>query len=62
MQPYRLSVHLFCIVQEITVALTLAGTLDFDPRNQKLKSADGSEEFLLESPYGDELPQVLSRP
>ena len=42
-------------VQEMTVALTLAGTLDFDPRSQKLTGSDGSE-FALESPYGDELP------
>ena len=50
---------MFFILQELTVALGLAGTLDFDPRTQKLKSADGSEEFLLEAPYGDELPQVV---
>ena len=37
------------------MALTLAGTLDFDPRTQKLAGADG-QEFMLESPYGDELP------
>jgi len=35
--------------------LTLAGTLDFDPRTQKLQGSDGAE-FALESPYGDELP------
>merc|ERR1719175_334712 len=39
----------------MTVALTLAGTLDFDPRTQKLQGSDGSE-FALECPYGDELP------
>ena len=48
--------HAFVTSPELTVALTLAGTLDFDPRNQKLKSADG-EEFLLTNPFGDELPQ-----
>merc|ERR1711902_111965 len=48
--------HGFVTSPELTVALSLAGTLDFDPRTQKLKSADGSE-FLLDSPYGDELPQ-----
>jgi aconitate hydratase len=47
--------HGFVTSPEMTVALTLAGTLDFDPRTQKLKGADGKE-FLLESPYGDELP------
>ncbi len=40
----------------MTVALTLAGTLDFDPRSQKLKGSD-NKEFLLDSPYGDELPE-----
>merc|ERR1712212_23220 len=47
--------HGFVTSPELTVALTLAGTLDFDPRTQKLQGANG-EEFLLESPYGDELP------
>jgi len=48
--------HGFVTSPEMTVALTLAGTLDFDPRTQKLQGADG-QEFMLESPYGDELPQ-----
>merc|ERR1711992_115446 len=47
--------HGFVTSPELTVALTLAGTLDFDPRTQKLQGANG-EEFALESPYGDELP------
>merc|ERR1711963_1202470 len=47
--------HGFVTSPEMTVALTLAGTLDFDPRTQKLQGANG-EEFFLESPYGDELP------
>merc|ERR1711899_74791 len=47
--------HGFVTSPEMTVALTLAGTLDFDPRSQKLQGANG-EEFVLESPYGDELP------
>merc|ERR1712142_192170 len=47
--------HGFATSPEMTVALTLAGTLDFDPRTQKLQGANG-EEFFLESPYGDELP------
>ena len=38
--------HGFVTSPEMTVALTLAGTLDFDPRTQKLKGANG-EEFLL---------------
>merc|ERR1712135_51519 len=47
--------HAFVTSPELTVALTLAGTLDFDPRTQPLKGANG-EEFVLENPYGDELP------
>jgi len=47
--------HGFVTSPEMTVALTLAGTLDFDPRTQKLAASDGSE-FALECPYGDELP------
>merc|ERR1711953_1620717 len=47
--------HCFVTSPELTVALTLAGTLDFDPRSQPLKGANG-EEFVLENPYGDELP------
>merc|ERR1712223_1648089 len=47
--------HEFVTSPEMTVALTLAGTLDFDPRSQPLKGANG-EEFVLENPYGDELP------
>jgi len=47
--------HCFVTSPEMTVSLVLAGTLDFDPRTQSLTGADG-EEFLLECPYGDELP------
>merc|ERR1712029_1106648 len=38
--------HGFVASPEMTVALTLAGTLDFDPRTQKLTGADG-QEFAL---------------
>merc|ERR1712045_918820 len=48
--------HGFVTSPEMTVALTLAGTLNFDPRTQKLQGADG-QEFMLDCPYGDELPQ-----
>merc|ERR1712079_841443 len=47
--------HGFVTSPEMTVALSLAGTLDFDPRTQKLQGANG-QEFLLDCPYGDELP------
>jgi len=48
--------HGFVTSPEMTVALTLAGSLDFNPLTDKLKAADGSE-FALDSPFGDELPQ-----
>ncbi len=47
--------HGFVTSPEMTVALTLAGTLDFNPLTQTLKGSDGKE-FKLDSPYGDELP------
>ena len=47
--------HCFVTSPEMTVSLVLAGTLDFDPRTQSLTGADG-EDFMLECPYGDELP------
>ncbi|XP_032777120.2 probable aconitate hydratase, mitochondrial [Daphnia magna] len=47
--------HAFVTSPELTTALALAGTLDFDPRTSKLKGANG-EEFLLSNPYADELP------
>ena len=50
--------HGFVTSPEMTVALSLAGTLDFDPRTQKLQGADG-QEFLLDCPYGDELPSQV---
>merc|ERR1719150_2294461 len=48
--------HGFVASPEMTVALTLAGTLDFNPLTDSLKAEDGSE-FVLQSPFGDELPQ-----
>jgi aconitate hydratase len=48
--------HGFVTSPEMTVALTLAGTLDFNPLTDSIKAADGSD-FKLNSPYGDELPQ-----
>jgi len=49
--------HGFVTSPEMTVALTLAGTLDFNPLQDKLTGADGSE-FQLDSPFGDELPEA----
>lgn len=47
--------HAFVTSPELTAALALAGTLDFDPRTQKLKAPNG-QEVLLSAPHGDELP------
>ncbi|CAM1302917.1 ACO2 (predicted), partial [Pycnogonum litorale] len=47
--------HAFVASPEIVTALSLAGTLDFDPRHDSLVGTDG-EKFQLQSPYGDELP------
>eukprot|EP00736_Rhodelphis_marinus_P013474 Rmarinus@m.12935 len=50
------STHAFVASPEMTTALTLAGSLDFNPMTDTLKN-DKGEEFKLQSPYGDELPQ-----
>ncbi|ODN05396.1 Aconitate hydratase, mitochondrial [Orchesella cincta] len=47
--------HCFVTSPELVAALALAGTLDFDPRTQKLKTADGKE-IKLSEPHADELP------
>merc|ERR1719284_1361096 len=47
--------HCFVTSPEMTVVLSLAGTLEFNPMTDKLTAANG-EEFILENPYGDELP------
>lgn len=47
--------HAFVTSPELVTAMSLAGTLDFDPRTDTLVGADGKE-FKLSSPYADELP------
>nr|BAN21265.1 aconitase, mitochondrial [Riptortus pedestris] len=47
--------HAFVTSPELVTALAIKGTLDFDPRTDKIKGADGSE-FKLSDPFGDELP------
>uniref|UniRef100_A0A915CLY9 Aconitate hydratase, mitochondrial n=1 Tax=Ditylenchus dipsaci TaxID=166011 RepID=A0A915CLY9_9BILA len=47
--------HAFVTSPELVTALSLAGTLDFDPRKDSLTAADGSK-FKLEAPSGDCLP------
>jgi len=47
--------HCFVTSPEMTVALTLAGSLDFNPLTDSLQCADGSDLKLAE-PYGDGLP------
>merc|ERR1711970_1401029 len=48
--------HGFVTTPEMTVALSLSGRLDFNPETDPLVAADGSE-YMLSTPYGDELPQ-----
>lgn len=47
--------HAFVASPEIVTAMSLAGSLTFNPDTDTLKGANG-EEFKLESPRGDELP------
>jgi aconitate hydratase len=47
--------HGFVTSPELTVALSMAGTLDFNPLTEPLTAADGSK-FMLKAPFGDELP------
>lgn len=47
--------HAFVTSPELVTALSITGTLNFDPTKDKLKGSDGKE-FVLDSPYGDELP------
>uniref|UniRef100_A0A914YJ63 Aconitate hydratase, mitochondrial n=1 Tax=Panagrolaimus superbus TaxID=310955 RepID=A0A914YJ63_9BILA len=47
--------HAFVTSPEIVTALSIAGTLDFDPRRDELTAADGSK-FKLKEPSGDDLP------
>lgn len=47
--------HAFVTSPELVTALSIAGTLNFDPTKDKLKGADGKE-FLLDAPNGAELP------
>ncbi|XP_014286348.1 probable aconitate hydratase, mitochondrial [Halyomorpha halys] len=47
--------HAFVTSPELVTALAIKGSLDFDPRTDKIKAADGSD-FKLSDPFGDELP------
>lgn len=47
--------HAFVTSPELVTALSITGRLDFNPVKDRLKGKDGKE-FLLENPYGDELP------
>ena len=46
----------FVASPEITTVLTLAGKITFNPETDTLKDSDGNE-FKLDSPFGDELPE-----
>jgi len=47
--------HCFVTSPEMTVALTMAGSLDFNPLKDTLTAEDGSE-LSLSDPFGDGLP------
>ncbi|XP_042899064.1 aconitate hydratase, mitochondrial [Parasteatoda tepidariorum] len=47
--------HAFVTSPEMVVALSAAGTLDFNPLTDKLTNSKG-EKFMLEEPRGEELP------
>ncbi|GME35436.1 Aconitase A/isopropylmalate dehydratase small subunit swivel [Neofusicoccum parvum] len=47
--------HAFVTSPDLVVALTIAGTLNFNPLTDKLTGADGKE-FMLKEPTGDGLP------
>jgi len=48
--------HAFVTSPDLVVAMTVAGTLNFNPLTDKLKDKDGNE-FLLKEPSGDGLPR-----
>lgn len=47
--------HAFVTSPDLVVALTLAGTLKFNPLTDKLTDSNGKE-FMLKAPTGDGLP------
>ncbi|MDR2027106.1 MAG: aconitate hydratase [Prevotellaceae bacterium] len=47
--------HAFVASPELTIALTIAGDLRFNPLTDKLKTADGRE-VMLKEPYGEIFP------
>ncbi|XP_022910347.2 aconitate hydratase, mitochondrial [Onthophagus taurus] len=47
--------HCFVTSPEMVTALSIAGTLDFDPTKDELTGA-GGKKFKLSAPFGDELP------
>ena len=47
--------HAFVTSPELVTALSIAGSLSFNPLTDELTGADGNK-FKLDSPYGDELP------
>jgi len=47
--------HAFVTSPDVVVAMTVAGTLKFNPLTDPLKDKDGNE-FMLSAPHGDGLP------
>lgn len=54
--PLNVSVFLFF---QIVTALSIAGTLKFNPETDYLTGADGKK-FKLEAPDADELPKMVT--
>jgi aconitate hydratase len=50
--------HAFVASPEMTTVLALAGRLGFNPEVDTLTDSEGKQ-FLLDSPYGDELPETF---
>lgn len=48
--------HCFVTSPELVTALSIAGTLNFNPLTDELTGKDGKK-FKLDAPFGDELPQ-----
>ncbi|CAH1794200.1 unnamed protein product [Owenia fusiformis] len=47
--------HAFVTSPELVTAMVFSGRLDFNPLTDELTAPDGSK-FMLDTPYGDELP------
>ncbi|KAJ5730750.1 Aconitate hydratase [Penicillium malachiteum] len=53
--------HAFVASPDLVVAMTVAGSLNFNPLTDSLKDKDGND-FMLKPPTGDGLPRAWLRP